>query len=408
MKLLIAIPALNEEASIAAVIQRCLDAKPTIMAATGLMGVDITVVSDGSTDATVARARAFADRIQVIVFERNRGYGAAITEAWRRSDADLLAFLDADGTCDPRFFAQLCRELVTSHADIALGSRMHRDSRMPVVRRIGNIVFAGILTAFGTERVRDSASGMRVVRRDCLPRLMPLPAGLHFTPAMSARAILSDDLKIVELDMPYQEREGRSKLNPLLDGVRFLRVILSAALLYRPSRPLRMAGWGFLLAAASWTGRLIWQLARFRSWQEWMIYHLVVVQLSAVAGVLLFAAGHLGDKAARGMLGAGSLPSSDRVGRFLAYRWFWFAPLGLIVAGTVAIWPAMIDYLRTGTVDPSTHHWSRFFAMSFAYSIAFILVATRLVDITLDLLVDRVAYLRQPDDAGRTPPSVSA
>ena len=102
------------------------------------------------------------------------------------------------------------RLLVTSHADIALGSRMHRNSRMPVVRRIGNVVFAGILTAFGTERVRDSASGMRVVRRDCLPRLMPLPSGLHFTPAMSARAILSDDLKIVELDMPYREREGRS------------------------------------------------------------------------------------------------------------------------------------------------------------------------------------------------------
>jgi len=41
-----------------------------------------------------------------------------------------------------------------------------------------------------------------VVRRTCLPALLPLPDGLHFTPAMSARAILGDTTKIVEIDMP--------------------------------------------------------------------------------------------------------------------------------------------------------------------------------------------------------------
>ena len=108
MKLLIAIPALNEDASIASVIQRTLDAKPEILARTAVMAVDITVVSDGSTDRTVERARAFERRSTLIVFERNRGYGAAIMEAWRQSDAELLGFLDADGTCDPRFFVELC------------------------------------------------------------------------------------------------------------------------------------------------------------------------------------------------------------------------------------------------------------------------------------------------------------
>jgi glycosyltransferase involved in cell wall biosynthesis len=50
--------------------------------------VDITVVSDGSTDRTVERARQFGERINLIVFPKNRGYGAAIKEAWRQSDAD--------------------------------------------------------------------------------------------------------------------------------------------------------------------------------------------------------------------------------------------------------------------------------------------------------------------------------
>jgi glycosyltransferase involved in cell wall biosynthesis len=400
VKLLIAVPALNEEASIARVIEQCLAARHAIVAETPVTDVEITVVSDGSTDGTVERARAFGGRIHLIVFERNRGYGAAIMEAWRQSDADLLAFLDADGTCDPRWFTALCRELVARDAHIALGSRMHKDSRMPFVRRIGNVIFAGILTAFGTSRVRDSASGMRVIRRTSLPRLMPLPTGLHFTPAMSARAILSDDLRVVEVDMPYQEREGRSKLRPIKDGIRFLRVILAAALVYRPSRPLRMLAYVFLASAVFWALRLGWQLGRFQAWQEWMIYHFVVVQLSLVASALLFTAGHLGDKAVDVMLSSGRSNRRSRLGRLLAHRWFWLLPLALVVLGTIAIGPATVDYVRTGKLEPATHHWSRFFVMSFAYSLAFIIASARLLDITLDLVTERVVYMRQQVDAG--------
>src|SRR5258708_29577510 len=101
MKLLIAIPALNEEASIAAIIERCLDARREIIRMSPVTEVEITVVSDGSTDRTVELASSYQPCIKLIVFEKNRGYGAAIKEAWRQSDADLVSFLDADGTCDP-------------------------------------------------------------------------------------------------------------------------------------------------------------------------------------------------------------------------------------------------------------------------------------------------------------------
>jgi len=90
MKLLIAIPALNEEAAIESIIRRSLAARAHITAKSSVTEVDITVVSDGSTDRTVERASAFPE-ITLIVFEKNRGYGAAIKEAWRRSDADLLS-----------------------------------------------------------------------------------------------------------------------------------------------------------------------------------------------------------------------------------------------------------------------------------------------------------------------------
>src|ERR1035438_8494045 len=112
MKLLIAIPALNEEDSISQIIERCLEAGPHIIENSPVTEVQITVVSDGSTDDTVKLACSFGPQINLIVFEKNRGYGAAIKEAWRQSDSELLSFLDADGTCDPNFFAPLCRTLV--------------------------------------------------------------------------------------------------------------------------------------------------------------------------------------------------------------------------------------------------------------------------------------------------------
>jgi hypothetical protein len=77
-----------------------------------------------------------------------------------------------------------------------------------------------------------------------------LPNGLSFTPAMSARAMLSDTLRIVEIDMPYDERAGESKLHVVKDGLRFLRVILETAFLYRPARLLGLAALALFLGAA--------------------------------------------------------------------------------------------------------------------------------------------------------------
>jgi len=242
MKLHFVIPAYNEEQSIASIIERSLAARQTIIANSPVDEVEIGVVSDGSTDRTVNIAQRYTDQIKLIVFEKNRGYGAAIKEGWRQSDADFLGFLDADGTCDPNFFATLCQALEQDKSDVALGNRMHTRSKMPLVRRIGNFLFAVILTTFASERVKDTASGMRVIRRSSLPKLIPLPDGMHFTPAISARAILDKDLQVSERDMPYHEREGESKLKVWKDGVRFLEVICEAAFLYRPFRLLQLMG----------------------------------------------------------------------------------------------------------------------------------------------------------------------
>lgn len=395
MKLLIAIPALDEEGSIEAVVERCLAAREHIRACSPVTEVAVTVVSDGSTDETVPRARRFGDRIRLIVFERNRGYGAAILAAWQESDAELLGFLDADGTCDPLFFADLSRALVEGKADVVLGNRLGLGTEMPLVRRIGNFLFGSLLTLLSSTRVADTASGMRVVRRSALPKLLPLPTGLHFTPAMTARAVLRRDLEIREIPMAYAERVGESKLKVLRDGLRFLSAIGDAVLLYRPSRPFTILGFASLAAAGAIMLLPIVHYLGTGTVAEWMIYRFVVSHLLATTGVLWISFAYL----ARQVVSVSRLnPRPGSVlfrafDRLISGRAFWPLVAALVFVGAFLVAPGAAELLATGATN---EHWSRFLAMSFFLSTAAILLVTKLMRYCLRLVDERLLYFERP------------
>lgn len=392
MNLLIAIPALNEEESIRGIVQRSLEARQHIIENSPVTDVQITVVSDGSTDATVERAMEFDGRIKVIVFPKNRGYGAAIMEAWAQSDADLLGFLDADGTCDPKIFAPLCQKLADEKADIVLGCRMMGNNPMPPVRRLGNQIFALLLATLSNRMVKDTASGMRVVRRSALPNLYPLPAGLHFTPAMSARAMLSDHMRIVEVPMPYAEREGRSKLSVLKDGLRFFRVILSTALLYRPGKLLMLGCGIFLLTGAALMISPIIHYLATRTVAEWMIYRFLVSTLFAQVALLLWGASGITSRIVSVAIQQEVRKSSGFFYGWVRTPWFWLVTGLLTGVGAVLVYPAANQLWHTGHTSV---HWSRFVVATTCFGFVATLGVLLAIDHLLDLIDARVRYLME-------------
>jgi hypothetical protein len=393
VELTIVVPVLDEEGSVERVARGCLDARAKIIAETGVDGVNVVVVSDGSTDRTVEIAQSI-DEVTTVVFEENQGYGAAIQRGWADKPAELLGFLDGDGTCDPEFFATLVATMERENADVTLGSRMGPDSQMPVVRRLGNWLFARLLGLLARTPITDSASGMRVVRRSALPQLLPLPSGLHFTPAMSARAMM-DELKIIEVPMSYAEREGRSKLSVLHDGVRFLKVILAAAAYLRPSR-LSFPLIGLLLFAslALGVGPTSYYLANAEL-DEGMIYRFLFVALLADVGVLLFCATLVAEHAiAIGLL---------RYGRFARDAPWWWGPRGLrlytwlsaiaVLVGAVLVWPGAVSLWQTGAIPSDVMHWSRVIIAAFA-GLSFVqLACTRMLVGLLGSLEERQRLL---------------
>lgn len=391
MTLAIVIPALNEENSIESIIKRCLDAKEYIIKNSSVTDVEITVVSDGSTDRTVSIAQQYTNSIKLIIFEKNRGYGAAIKEGWQQSNADLLGFLDADGTCDPNFFCDLCNLLEKENADIVLGSRLNSNSQMPLIRRIGNSCYSLLLSMVSFQKIKDTASGMRVVKRNSLQKIMPLPNGLHFTPAMSARAILSQDLKIVEKDMPYKEREGKSKLKVFRDGLRFLNIILRMIFLYQPYKVLTLAALvGFLICGALMFFPITHYL-QYHKVEEWMIYRFIVGDVLGLISWLFLSSAYITRKIVSITLAGGITRNKFSIYSIFKPRISWWI-IGLTLSiGIALVYQSVVQRITTGV---TYEHWSRFVAMSFFFSTAFVFIVTLVIDYVLCLINERLRYFQ--------------
>lgn len=227
----VVIPAYNEEKGIQEVMQRVLSTQSDLCAAG--FDLEFIVVDDGSSDHTPELVQA-TPGVRLIRHVKNGGYGAALKTGFAAAQGEWIGFLDADGTYPPEHFPDLCRAALAHKADIVIGSRMAgAQSEMPAVRRLGNVIFANLVSLVSCQRITDSASGMRVFKKSILDRIYPLPDGLNLTPVMSTRA-LHEELKMIEVAIPYSERRGRSKLSVVRDGLRFAQSIVWTALSYNP------------------------------------------------------------------------------------------------------------------------------------------------------------------------------
>ncbi len=288
-KLSVVIPAYNEEGGIVAIAERVLKIEPGLRRV-AVTGLEVIVVNDGSRDRT-AELVSRIPGVTLISHETNYGYGAALKTGFSQATGDLLAFLDADGTYPPESLPEMCAAVIDG-ADLVVGSRMAgARSDMPSVRRLGNRIFATILSALCNERVTDSASGMRVFRRDVLPRMYPLPDGLNFTPVMSTRAI-HEGVRLKEIPIEYSERMGESKLSVVRDGLRFLSSIVWATLSYNPVRILGAAGLaGVAIALAVLAGILIARLSGVTQLDNLGVFAVGTALIAAVTGISLFSLG---------------------------------------------------------------------------------------------------------------------
>ena len=285
----VVIPAYNEEDGIAEIVQRVLAVEDDLKKV-GVGSLELLVVDDGSRDNT-AKIVLGINGVRLIQHPINKGYGAALKTGFSQAQGELIGFLDADGTYPPEYFPQLCVAALNG-GELVIGSRMSgTESQMPLTRRIGNLFFANLISLLGRQHVSDSASGMRVFKREVLERMYPLPDGLNLTPVMSTRAI-HEDIHMVEVPITYSERLGQSKLSVISDGSLFLQSIIWTVLTYNPVRILGVIGLvGLGLAFLVGLGLILTRLSGIISLGPWGVTALFAALVFGVTGISIFALG---------------------------------------------------------------------------------------------------------------------
>jgi glycosyltransferase involved in cell wall biosynthesis len=168
LKLLVQIPALNEEATIASVVRGIPRSIP------GIDCVEVLVINDGSSDRTVECAQqAGADHILSLPYNRGLAFGfQAGLDACLRQDADIIVNTDGDNQYPGEQIPQLIAPILQHQADIVIGNRQvdqvqHFSARKRLLERLGSWV---VRMASGTT-VPDAPSGFRAYSREAALRL---------------------------------------------------------------------------------------------------------------------------------------------------------------------------------------------------------------------------------------------
>jgi glycosyltransferase involved in cell wall biosynthesis len=215
----VVIPAYNEEQAIAEVV-RDLRARHAWH--------EVLVVDDGSSDRTAERAAEAGAR--VIRHPYNKGNGAAVKTGIREARGEVVLLLDADGQHPPEDAEALVRAV--GEYDMAIGARSGADQA--ALRAFGNAVLKRLASWLTGRPIADLTSGFRAARRDRLLEVLPLlPNGFSY-PTTSCMALMKAGHSVTFLPIRARKREGKSKLRPFRDGVRFLLIILKVVTLYSP------------------------------------------------------------------------------------------------------------------------------------------------------------------------------
>jgi hypothetical protein len=180
---------------------------------------ELLVVDGCSSDRTREKAEQLGARV---IVEPRRGYGRAYKTGFSSSKGDILVALDGDHTYPASSVPMLVRTMIEKDLDFVTASRLDfiETGAMNWIHRLGNwILNISVRLLFGV-RLRDSQSGMWVIRRDVLDSILPESDGMAFSEEIKIRAFKC--CKCAETPVNYGRRTGDPKIRTVLDGFKNL------------------------------------------------------------------------------------------------------------------------------------------------------------------------------------------
>ncbi len=191
---------------------------------------EIIVVDDGSNDGT---EKFCSDNGATVVRHHySLGNGASIKSGTRKADASVIVFMDGDGQHSPGDIGKLLEKIEEGY-DMVVGARSAA-SQASFGRLCANTFYNWFATFMVGHKVEDLTSGFRAVRADYFKELLYLlPNGFSY-PTTCTMAFFRLGYSVGYVPIEANKRIGKSHINLLRDGYRFLLILFKIGTLYSP------------------------------------------------------------------------------------------------------------------------------------------------------------------------------
>ena len=276
MKVVIGIPAFNEEKNIAKIIvklQKISDA--------------IIVCNDGSTDLTKEISEKMG--VEVINHSKNLGYGAGIRSIFLKAskmDTDILVTFDADGQHRIEDIESVIEPIVSGDADIVIGSRFLKNENsknVPKYRKIGIKAITKITDSVTDLKLTDSQSGFRAYRKNVLKEIIPSDKGMGVSTEILIKSS-KKKFKVKEVPIKILYEGDTSTHNPVSHGV---SVVFSTMKYTSIEHPLKFYGIPGIIFLAIGLFFVLWTLQSFSETRQ-IITNISLIGIgSVILGTML-------------------------------------------------------------------------------------------------------------------------
>lgn len=221
-KILIIIPAFNEEAAVGALVRDIRSRHPSF---------DILVVNDNSRDRTEAEASNAGAFVVTLPF--NLGIGGAVQTGYKiaaEQGYDAAVQVDGDGQHDPRYLADVLTPLFENKLDLVIGSRfLIKDDafKSTALRRVGIRFFCHLLKGLTGLFLTDPTSGYRACGRKLIQRYAEYYP-VDFPEPEAIKMARRYDARVGEVPVRMRERQGgRSSIRYLSTLYYMIKVTLA-------------------------------------------------------------------------------------------------------------------------------------------------------------------------------------
>jgi len=246
LKVIVGIPAFNEEKKIGDIIKKLKEKYEYVL-----------VCDDGSSDTTATIASSMG--ADVIKHEKNQGYGSAIKTIFneaKKIDADVLVTFDADGQHQISEIDLMLKPIIDNVADIVIGSRfLGKTKDLPKYRKIGIKTITGLTNVMTGSKITDSQSGFRAYSKKMLNEILPSESGMGISTEILIKSV-KKKMRITEIPITITYDNNEHSKEPISHGTSVIISTIKHVAIERPLLYYGVTGLIFLVVGlifGTWT-----------------------------------------------------------------------------------------------------------------------------------------------------------